>query len=54
MFESDADKHINDLIEELCDQAARCFSSEVAQRQQYIDQIAQLRASQNPIIQMTR
>jgi hypothetical protein len=53
MFESPADEHINALIETLCDEAAHCtFASEAAKRQKLLDQIAQLRASQNPIVQL--
>lgn len=53
MFESAADKHINDLIEHLCDKASRIFCED-DERQSIIEQIAKLRASQNPIINMTR
>lgn len=53
MFESAADKHVNDLIEHLCDKASRTFC-EADERQSLIDQIAKLRASQNPIINMPR
>ena len=46
-----ADKHIADLIEELTDKAIRCtFASDADKRQVYINQIAQLRASMNPVI----
>lgn len=46
-----ADKHIADLIETLCTQAARCsFNSDAPKKQKLIDQIAQLRASMNPVI----
>ena len=53
MFESPAYEHINDLIEHLCDKASHPFVKD-PDRQTYIDQIAKLRASQNPIIHMTR
>jgi hypothetical protein len=54
MFESEADQHINDLIKKLCAKAATRmdFVSEADERQIYIDQIAKLRASQNPIINL--
>ena len=46
-----ADQHICDLIEYLTKKAANCtFESEAQKRQTYIDQIAQLRASMNPVI----
>lgn len=53
MFESPADEHINGLIEHLCDKASHPFVKE-AERQKFIDQIAQLRAAQNPIVNMIR
>lgn len=53
MFESPADEHINNLIEHLCDEAQRLFCS-AEDRQSYVDQIAQLRASQNPIVNLTK
>jgi len=46
-----ADQHIVELIETLVAEAERChFDSDAAKRQTKIDQIAQLRASMNPII----
>jgi hypothetical protein len=51
MFESAADEHINELIEELCERASRTFC-ESHERKELIDQIAQLRASQNPLVRL--
>jgi hypothetical protein len=45
-----ADQHIVELIETLCDKADRCFEHEVDLRTSYVTQIAQLRASMNPVI----
>jgi len=46
-----ADQAISDLIETLCNQVVRCsFDSDAAKKQKLIDQIAQLRASMNPVI----
>jgi hypothetical protein len=46
-----ADQHIADLIEDLVAKVRHCtFSSDAPKRQTYIDQIAQLRASMNPVI----
>lgn len=46
-----ADEAILSLIEDLIDMTRRCtFDSEEAQRQIYINQICQLRASMNPVI----
>lgn len=45
-----ADQHIVDLIEELVSEASRCFDSEAQKKQTLINQIAQLRASMNPVI----
>lgn len=50
-FATEADEHINSLIETLCDEAdrdVRFDRHDTAQRR--IDQIAKLRASQNPTI----
>jgi hypothetical protein len=44
-----ADQHIADLIAELAEQAAR-FTCDDEDRQTYINQIAQLRASMEPTI----
>jgi hypothetical protein len=44
-----ADQHIVDLIEHLADEASRLSKTD-EERQQYINQIAQLRASMNPTI----
>lgn len=44
-----SDQHIASLIEELCTQAAR-FTTSDDDRQTYINQIAQLRSSMNPVI----
>lgn len=48
-----ADQLIVDLIESLIDDHRNCFSSEIEQRQQIINQIAQLRASMEPVIHVT-
>lgn len=44
-----ADEIITNLIEELADECTRGFKS-AEERQSYINQIAQLRASMNPTI----
>ena len=44
-----ADQHIADLIEDLTDKASR-FNIKHEDRQQLINQIAQLRASMEPVI----
>jgi hypothetical protein len=45
-----ADEAIVDLINELSSQVSRCFDSEADKKQALINQIAQLRASMNPVI----
>ena len=46
-----ADQHIVGLIEDLVAETRRyTFASEASKRQTCIDQIAQLRASMNPVI----
>lgn len=48
-FATDADAHIADLIETLCDLASDRFM-DANKRETLINQIAKLRASQNPTI----
>lgn len=45
-----ADRHIAELIENLCSQIDRCFDSETDKKQSLVDQICQLRSSMNPVI----
>lgn len=53
MFESASDAHINELIKCLCNEAERCtFVADQPKKQKLIDQIVQLRTSQNPTIIM--
>lgn len=48
-FATAADEHITNLIEHLSDEAQR-FARNGAERQEFVDQIAKLRASQNPTV----
>lgn len=45
-----ADEAIVELISTLCGKAENCFESEAELRQSYVNQIAELRASMNPVI----
>lgn len=45
-----ADEAISELIDTLCRKVDQCFESEVDLRTSYVNQIASLRASMNPVI----
>jgi len=50
MDNNPADELIADLIDDLIRELNRCFESESDKKQTLINQIAQLRASMNPVI----